>query len=113
MQSTRMTLGLPTHSHAHRDNVLRNEGSIPRDICPIEQWCQSNGSNVIPRLAGPGLAGLRPHWGSRGAMPRRHLCMMSIDPVFLRRVTARNRTKGSNGSNAHPKAGSSWPMSYP
>jgi len=21
-------------------------------------------------------------WGSRGAMPRRHLCMMSIDPVF-------------------------------
>ena len=22
-------------------------------------------------------------------------------------------TKGSNGSNAHPKVGSSWPMAYP
>ena len=34
---------------------------IPRDICPIEQWSQSSGSNVIPRRARPGLAGLRPH----------------------------------------------------
>ena len=29
------------------------------------------------------------------------------------RDTARYRTKGSNGSNSHPKAGWSWPMSYP
>ena len=27
--------------------------------------------------------------------------------------TARYGTKGSNGSNSHPKAGLSWPMSYP
>ena len=46
-------------------------------------------------------------------MPRRHLCMMSIDHVFLRRVTARFRSKGSNGSNSHPKAGSSWSMACP
>ena len=34
---------------------------IPKDICPIEQWSQSSGSNIIPRGARPGLAGLRPH----------------------------------------------------
>ena len=27
----------------------------------IEQWSQSSGSNVIPRRAHPGLAGLGPH----------------------------------------------------
>jgi hypothetical protein len=33
--------------------------------------------------------------------------------IFLRRDTAQSRTKGSNGSNSHPKAGLSWPMSFP
>ena len=40
----------------------------------IEQWSQSSGSNVIPRRARPGLAGLRPHSGGvaeggRGCTP--------------------------------------------
>ena len=32
-----------------------------RHLPDIEQWIQSSGSNVIPRRARPGLAGLRPH----------------------------------------------------
>ena len=32
-----------------------------RHMPDIEQWSQSSGSNVIPRRARPGLAGLRPH----------------------------------------------------
>jgi len=32
-----------------------------RHLPDIEQWSQSNGYNVIPRRARPGLAGLRPH----------------------------------------------------
>ena len=32
-----------------------------RQLPDIEQWSQSSGSNVIPRRARPGLAGLRPH----------------------------------------------------
>ena len=32
-----------------------------RRLPDIEQWGQSSGSNVIPRRARPGLAGLRPH----------------------------------------------------
>ena len=42
-----------------------SKGHLP----DIEQWSQSSGSNVIPRRARPGLAGLRPHRagaGSRG-----------------------------------------------
>jgi hypothetical protein len=42
-----------------------------------------------------------------------HLCIMQSILVFIRRVTARYRSKGSNGSKSHPKAGSSWPMAYP
>ena len=34
-----------------------------RHLPDIEQWSQSSGSNVIPRRARPGLAGLRPHNG--------------------------------------------------
>jgi len=32
-----------------------------RHLPDIEQWSQSSGSNVIPRRARPGLAGIRPH----------------------------------------------------
>ena len=32
-----------------------------RHLPDIEQWSRSSGSNVIPRRARPGLAGLRPH----------------------------------------------------
>ena len=32
-----------------------------RHLPDIEQWSQSSGSNVISRLARPGLAGLRHH----------------------------------------------------
>ena len=32
-----------------------------RYLPDIEQWSQISGSNVIPRRARPGLAGLRPH----------------------------------------------------
>ena len=32
-----------------------------RRLPDIEQWSQSSGSNVIPRRARPGLAGIRPH----------------------------------------------------
>ena len=32
-----------------------------RHLPDMEQWSQSSGSNVIPRRARPGLAGLRPH----------------------------------------------------
>jgi len=34
---------------------------FPRHLPDKEQWSQSSGSNVIPRRARPGLAGLRPH----------------------------------------------------
>jgi len=51
-------------------------------------------------------------------IPRRHdashVCKHAIVIlVFIRRDTARYRTKGYNGSNSHPKAGLSWPMAYP
>jgi len=49
----------------------------------------------------------------RGRMARRICAMMQLILVFIRRDTARYRTKGYNGSNSHPKAGLSWPMSYP
>jgi hypothetical protein len=53
-------------------------------------------------------------WGARAGMARLHVCGMQIDPcVFIRRVTARYRSKGYNGSNSHPKAGLSWRMAYP
>ena len=43
-----------------------------------------------------------------------HVCLHAIPiRVFIRRDTARYRTKGYNGSNSHPKAGLSWPMAYP
>ena len=40
-----------------------------------------------------------------------HVAIRSL--YFIRRDTARYRAKGSNGSNSHPKACLSWPMSYP
>ena len=46
-------------------------------------------------------------------MTRRISAMMQSILVFIRRDTARYRSNGSNGFNAHPKAGSSWPMAYP
>jgi len=52
-------------------------------------------------------------WGSQAAMARRICAMMQSILYFIRRGIARYRTKGSNGSKAHPKAGSSWPMAYP
>ena len=52
-------------------------------------------------------------WGSQAAMTRRICAVMQSILVFIRRVTARYRSKGSNGSKSHPKAGSSWPMACP
>ena len=43
--------------------------AVPDSGVGIEQWSQSSGSNVIPRRAGPGLAGLRPH---KIAAPQAH-----------------------------------------
>ena len=58
----------------------------------VEQWSQSSGSNVIPRRARPGLAGLRPHTKRATPLPApRDLCgeQMKIfasphsrDPVY-------------------------------
>ena len=49
----------------------------------MEQWSQSSGSNVIPRRARPGLAGLRPHMGLGFSFyglraRRRHLVVLGI-----------------------------------
>jgi len=47
--------------------VAVHDGPGPAPLSPdrhlpdIELWSQSSGSNVIPRRARPGLAGLRPH----------------------------------------------------
>ena len=42
-----------------------------RHLPDIEQWNQSSGSNVIPRRAHPGLAGLRPHRHRKDYVSRR------------------------------------------
>jgi hypothetical protein len=47
----------------------RSKLVVPDSGVGIEQWSQSSGSNVIPRRAGPGLAGLRPH---KIAAPQAH-----------------------------------------
>ena len=45
--------------------------NIPKRHSPdIEQWSQSSGSNVIPRRARPGSAGLRPHNGRLPIVPK-------------------------------------------
>ena len=48
---------------ARRLRTLRQVTSpqMSRRSTPAEQWSQRSGSNVIPRRARPGLAGLRPH----------------------------------------------------
>jgi len=46
----------PTHAGAHQ---VRRDSMV---------WCQSNGSNVIPRRARHGLAGLRPHTSMVGSV---------------------------------------------
>ena len=47
------------HGHLRIDWVLMMYAK--RHLPAVEQWSQSSGSNVIPRRARPGLAGLRPH----------------------------------------------------
>ena len=67
---------------------------------------------VVASVVSKSVAGLM--WGSRAGMARLHVCGMQLSIlVFIRRDTARYRSKGYNGSNSHPKAGLSWPMAYP
>ena len=64
----------------------------------------------------PGCLYSRSQAPLRVGSPGRMACacvLHAVVPVFIRRVTARFRSKGSNGSNSHPKAGSSWPMACP
>jgi len=59
-----------------------------RHLPDIEQWNQSSGSNVIPRRARPGLAGLRPHTRppegeARGEPPTLEPVEPALEPLTL------------------------------
>ena len=81
-RTTTHTLSSYMRGRCARHSPLSDHPRLPdsglwqaRDICPIEQWSQSSGSNVIPRRARPGLAGLssQPTWRLEGAGgPLRH-----------------------------------------
>jgi len=71
--------------------TLRGNAPGGRVLPDIEQWSQSSGSNVIPRRARPGLAGLRPH--SAGAAPAWRSHAGELKSHYQ-----------ANGSNATPMA---------
>ena len=53
----------------------------------VEQWSQSSGSNVIPRRARPGLAGLRPHSGGVWTFLMRKLRRAATAAMLAQSIT--------------------------
>ena len=64
------------NARAHCVQMMCSKRHLP----DIEQWSQRSGSNVIPRRARPGLAGLRPH----GARQSRRFGCDGVDELLLR-----------------------------
>ena len=92
-------------------SVLARGGPVPRRSLPFTASKSSKGS-TDPRAQ----RALARHRDCGDPAPAWHVGMCAACnsiPVFVRRDTARYRTKGYNGSNSHPKAGLSWPMAYP
>ena len=54
-----------------------------RHLPNTEQWSQSSGSNVIPRRARPGLAGLKPHKGGNASLKVLRCLVQQIQNVLV------------------------------
>jgi len=82
-----------------------------RHLPDIEQWSQSSGSNVIPRRARPGLAGLRP-CTLRQVRQSWELDFEELKASFTFSPASPPPAR-VNGSNANPMAPASAEASHP